>query len=272
MPVRLNSTGGGAVILDVPSTATTTTINLPTTTGALVTSGAIGSSGLTMNTSRLLGRTTAGSGATEEITVGTGLTLSGGTLNASAAPQLQEQLFTASGSWTAPAGVTRVEVMVVGGGGGAGSGSGGACVTGGFGGFGGFAMGDVTVVPGTLYTVTVGTGGTGATGFNINGTAGGSSAFGALISATGGAGTTGSGTVSGAAGVGSSGTLRNTNIGVVQPLIFGGTNTKPAPGSAAAAWSITSTFCAGARGGPGNCSLNTGGGGIGGVVYLRWVA
>jgi len=44
--------------------------------------GAIGSSGLTMQAARLAGRTTAGTGAIEEISVGTGLTLSAGTLSA----------------------------------------------------------------------------------------------------------------------------------------------------------------------------------------------
>jgi len=43
-------------------------------------SGAVTGSGLTMATSRLLGRTTAASGAIEEITAGTGLSLSGGSL------------------------------------------------------------------------------------------------------------------------------------------------------------------------------------------------
>jgi hypothetical protein len=43
--------------------------------------GAITGSGLTMATARLLGRTTASSGAVEEITVGTGLSLTGGTLS-----------------------------------------------------------------------------------------------------------------------------------------------------------------------------------------------
>lgn len=42
--------------------------------------GAFTTSGLTMATARLLGRTTAGTGASEEISVGAGLTLSGGTL------------------------------------------------------------------------------------------------------------------------------------------------------------------------------------------------
>ncbi len=45
--------------------------------------GAIGSSGLTMNTARLLGRSTAGTGGPEEITLGANLTLSGGVLSAS---------------------------------------------------------------------------------------------------------------------------------------------------------------------------------------------
>lgn len=50
--------------------------------------GAITGSGLTMATSRLLGRTTASSGAIEEITVGTGLSLSGGSLVNSAPDQV----------------------------------------------------------------------------------------------------------------------------------------------------------------------------------------
>jgi hypothetical protein len=45
--------------------------------------GAVTTSGLTMATARLLGRTTGSTGAIEEITVGSGLTLSGGELSAS---------------------------------------------------------------------------------------------------------------------------------------------------------------------------------------------
>lgn len=49
--------------------------------------GAITTSGLTMATARMLGRTTAITGAVEEITVGTGLSLSAGTLSNSAPDQ-----------------------------------------------------------------------------------------------------------------------------------------------------------------------------------------
>ncbi len=45
--------------------------------------GAIGSSGLTMATAKLLGRSTASTGAVEELAIGSGLTLSAGTLSAS---------------------------------------------------------------------------------------------------------------------------------------------------------------------------------------------
>ena len=50
----------------------------------LVKAWAATSSGLTMATSRLLGRTTASTGAIEEISIGSGLSLSGGSLSASA--------------------------------------------------------------------------------------------------------------------------------------------------------------------------------------------
>ena len=67
--------------------ATDNLANLSNTTTArsnigAAASGAIGSSSLTMATARLLGRTTAGTGAPEEITVGSGLSLSAGTLTA----------------------------------------------------------------------------------------------------------------------------------------------------------------------------------------------
>lgn len=50
---------------------------------SFATSGAVTSSGLTMATARLLGRTTASTGAVEEISVGAGLTLASTTISAS---------------------------------------------------------------------------------------------------------------------------------------------------------------------------------------------
>jgi hypothetical protein len=73
-------------------------------------SGAIGSSGLTMATNRLAGRSTAGTGAVEEIILGTNLSFSGNTLNAigggSAASLVRIDTSTANTIYTgkAPAG------------------------------------------------------------------------------------------------------------------------------------------------------------------------
>ena len=49
----------------------------------IVLAGAVTTDGITMSTNRLLGRTTGATGSIEEITVGTGLSLSGGSLTAS---------------------------------------------------------------------------------------------------------------------------------------------------------------------------------------------
>jgi hypothetical protein len=67
-------------------------------TALKATAGAVGSSGLTQNTARLLGRTTSSAGAIEEITVGSGLTLSAGSLTASAAAQVLPQVVFAVGT------------------------------------------------------------------------------------------------------------------------------------------------------------------------------
>lgn len=99
------------------------------------------------------------------------------------------EIFTASGTWTCPAGVTKVHAVVVGGGGG-GAAQYSTSGAGGDGGWGGVGWGVIDVVPGTEYTVTVGAGGAaaGSTGYNSGyGVAGGSSSFG-TITATGGSG------------------------------------------------------------------------------------
>lgn len=58
-----------------------------------------------MNTAKLLGRSTAGSGAVEEITLGTGLSFTGTTLNASTATAKAFSI-TKSGSQSIPQNVT----------------------------------------------------------------------------------------------------------------------------------------------------------------------
>jgi hypothetical protein len=66
--------------------------------------GAITSSGLTVATDKLLGRDTAGTGSVEEISIGTGLTLSSGALSVSGALALtftsSNQTITAAGTLT----------------------------------------------------------------------------------------------------------------------------------------------------------------------------
>ena len=105
-----------------------------TATGSAA-SGPVGSSDITMNTSRLLGRTTAGAGAIEEITVGAGLSFSANTLASTATAAtgtlINVQVFTSSGTYTRTAGVARAVVVAVGGGGGSGGSSGSVGGTGG---------------------------------------------------------------------------------------------------------------------------------------------
>ena len=56
--------------------------------------GSITASGLTMPTDRLLGRTTAGTGSVETITVGSGLNLSAGTLTATSSASAPDYVTT----------------------------------------------------------------------------------------------------------------------------------------------------------------------------------
>jgi hypothetical protein len=94
------------------------------------------------------------------------------------------ETFTAVGTttWTAPAGVTSVEVLVVGGGGG-----GGLCYGGGGGGGGVVYNAALAVTPASSYTVTVGDGGAGTSG-GANGGNGGNSVFSSITAGGGGAG------------------------------------------------------------------------------------
>jgi hypothetical protein len=95
------------------------------------------------------------------------------------------QVFTASGTWTKPAGVNTILAVCTGGGGG-----GGGCLstnTTGGGAAGGTAI-KFTSSPASSYTVTIGAGGAGGASGGNAGSAGATSSLGALISATGGEG------------------------------------------------------------------------------------
>ena len=95
-------------------------------------------------------------------------------------------IITATASWVAPVGVTRVEIILCGGGGGGGGAQAGV-QTPGTAGAGSVFYNMLTVSPGTSYTVTIGGGGAGGNDM-ANGTTGTSSSFGALMTATGGTG------------------------------------------------------------------------------------
>ena len=100
------------------------------------------------------------------------------------------RVFSKSGTFTVPAGVTSITVDVWGGGGGGAGGMTSVCWGYGGGG-GGFGRGTFTVTPGDPYIITVGSGGSGTVmDSGIPGGIGQTSSFGILISATGGGGGT----------------------------------------------------------------------------------
>lgn len=195
------------------------------------------------------------------------------------------QLFTSSGSWVAPAGVTRVFVTALGGGGG--GGGGGSVVNshgGGGGGGGAILKRAYTVTPGSSYSVTVGAGG--AAGLSGNGGAGGASGFDSLgISAPGGAG--GTFAIPGVGGLGGCGTTNFTgtppNGGTGLCAIPGGAgatavsaNPGGGGGTAFGAGGAASTAAGANSGGGGGGGVNNssvpqpGGAGGSGLVILEW--
>jgi len=168
-------------------------------------------------TDRLLGRSTAGAGDVEEISLGTGFSVSGGTLTFTGGKIMRAQEFTSGATvFTTAAGVTEVWVT----GCGAGGGCGGEETDTAHGGVGGGGGGEsvfrkkLTVTASTGYTVTIGTGGTaGASsstaGSVTAGSAGGATSFGGLLTLAGGLGSggvTGTTTGIGAAAGGPGGT------------------------------------------------------------------
>jgi hypothetical protein len=196
------------------------------------------------------------------------------------------QVFTSSGSWTVPAGITKAKVTVIGGGGGGGGGKGayGGNGNGGRGAGGGGAQRLVTgLTPGSSITVTVGTGGGGGASNNqsnlnsaSSGGTGNTSSFGAFCSATGGTGGGGGGaqnagcgtiTVPGSdsltGGIGSSGDL---NAPGYQTAAFGLGSPNPNYGSG----QTGRGYGGGGGGGTGPSPLTAGSAGSSGVVIVEW--
>lgn len=80
-----------------------------------------------------------------------------------------ESIFTSSGTFTVPSGVTQVSAVCIGGGGGASGSPGTSLYSGAGGGGGGLAYGTFTVTPGESLTISTGSGGAGSSGTNPGG-------------------------------------------------------------------------------------------------------
>jgi hypothetical protein len=208
------------------------------------------------------------------------LTIGGGTsgsitANLTATSQKVIQSFTTDGttSWSVPARVTQVAVLVVGGGGGGEQSGGptGAGFQGGSGGGGGQVVfnANYSVTPGAAVSVTVGVGGDAGPDVTENG---GASVFGSLTAAGGKSGFEGNASGSGTAGgVGCTPTLQGGGGGGQGGAGGAGTTTTGGVGGAGVANSITGTtvFYGGGGGGatavPSSAAIAAGGVGGGGA-------
>jgi hypothetical protein len=117
-----------------------------------------------------------GQGRTASGTVGGGGGSSGGSSSAGQTPQgTTGTVLSGSSTWTCPAGVTQITVTLIGGGGGASSGSSSTNGTGGGGAE--CTVYTFTVVPGNVYSFSVGAGGAGGAASGNAGSNGGNSTF-----------------------------------------------------------------------------------------------
>ena len=189
------------------------------------------------------------------------------------------QVFSASGTFTVPAGVTKIKGRVVGGGAG-GSGGNGTTSCGGGGGAGGYTEGIFTVTPGAVITITVGIGGAGAAS-GANSTAGATSSIGALASATGGGATFVSGGVNGVGGgvpgIGSGGAVNisggNGNDGSAASAANGtgsGGASAFGGGGRAGSGAGVAGLSPGSGGGGAYSSAGSGAAGAAGIVIVEW--
>lgn len=195
------------------------------------------------------------------------------------------QIFTSSGTFTAPSGITKVYIT----GCGAGAGGGGGAGNGGGGGGAGTSLINYpfTVTPGNNYTVTIGAGGTGGSGGSpsgTNGTNGGNSSFDTLTFIGGVLGGGGSGSGAGNGGTsnsldgsttgtkgyggvkggnGANGAINNGGGGGGSLFADGGTGAvTPSHGGAGGGY--------GAGGGGGDDSASNGGNGGDGIIIVMY--
>ncbi len=197
---------------------------------------------------------------------------------------LNSQAFTASGTFTVPAGVTAVEVEVWGGGSGSAAGYSASSLASGGGGGGGYARSIISgLTGGGTVAVTVGAGGAPGT-TSVLPTAGGSSSFGSYCSATGGV-VNGVLTLSNPTAISGPGEGAGGNLNI--PGCWGSPPVASTAGSAAIGGNGGAAAMGGGGGG-GNAGVGTagsfpggGGGGVGatitngmagapGLVLVRW--
>lgn len=196
--------------------------------------------------------------------------------------------FNANGTWTCPAGITRafVETQAPGGGGG-GAYDGSAVAAAAGGGGGEFRLGTLTVVPGTVYAITVSAPGSPGSGSSspTSGGNGGVVSFGSLMTALGGVG--GAGALNGVqtsilglggtGGAGGDDSVDGANGGAA--YLLGSGNLGGGIGGASANASINSLNVngtgasgrTGGGGGTGGSSITSGGGAPGGQGGAGWL-
>ena len=178
------------------------------------------------------------------------------------------QIFTASGTFTAPADIHEIYItMIGGGGGGAGSQTGGSSAGGG-GGAGAYKINHrFAVTPGSNYTVTIGAGGTGGA-TDADGSSGGTTSFDSVSVLGGGAGTDPDGGLGSGSGFNASTSISTFSISGGGQTFVGGNGAAGGGGGADGGGGGGSPFGAGADGGDAangaNGTANTGVGGGGG--------